>query len=292
MAEAPYHDRDGTIWLNGQFVPWREAQVHVLTHGLHYASTVFEGERAYDGAIFRSREHSERLAKSARLMGFELPYSTDELERAKAETVAKSGLESAYMRAFAWRGSEKMGVSARENRINVAVACWHWGDYFPDKMKGIRLMMAPWARPAPHTAPCEAKAAGLYMICTLSKHAAENCGFQDALMLDWRGQVAEATGANIFFVRDGIIHTPTPDCFLNGLTRQTVIALARARGIEVVERAIWPNELANFSEVWLTGSAAEITPVSEIAGMAFKPAAMTEMLMADFAALVRRKNAA
>jgi branched-chain amino acid aminotransferase len=174
MAEAPYHDRDGTIWLNGSFEPWREAKIHVLTHGLHYASLVFEGERAYDGAIFRSREHSERLHKSARLLGFEIPYSVDELERVKAETLAKSGLSSAYLRAFAWRGSEKMGVSAKENRINVAVACWHWGDYFPDKMKGIRLMMAPWARPAPHTAPCEAKAAGLYMICTLSKHAAEN----------------------------------------------------------------------------------------------------------------------
>lgn len=292
MAEAPFHDRDGTIWLNGAFVPWREAQTHVLTHALHYASCVFEGERAYDGVIFRSREHSERLHKSARLLGFDIPYSVDELERAKAEAVAKSGLSSAYVRAFAWRGSEKMGVSAKENRINVAIAVWHWGDYFADKMKGIRLTMAPWARPAPHTAPCEAKAAGLYMICTLSKHAAENAGFQDALMLDWRGQIAEATGANIFFVRDGVIHTPTPDCFLNGLTRQTVIGLAKQRGIEVVERAIWPGELANFSEVWLTGSAAEITPVSEIAGLSYRPGAMSEMLIADFGALVRRKNAA
>jgi branched-chain amino acid aminotransferase len=216
----------------------------------------------------------------------------DELERAKQETVNKSGLGSAYVRAFAWRGSEKMGVSAQTNMINVAIAAWHWGDYFPDKMKGIRLMMAPWTRPAPHTAPCQAKAAGLYMICTLSKHAAENAGFQDALMLDWRGQIAEATGANIFFVQDGVLHTPTPDSFLNGLTRQTVIRLARARGIEVVERAIWPNELANFSEVFLTGSAAEITPVSEIAGMKFKPGDVTGALLSDFSTATRRKNAA
>lgn len=292
MAEAAYHDRDGWIWMNGSFVPWREAGVHVLTHGLHYASAVFEGERAYDGVIFRSREHSERLHNSARLMGFEIPYSVEEIEKAKMETVLKSGLSSAYVRAIAWRGSEKMGVSAKENRINLAIAAWHWGDYFEDKMKGIRLAIAPWRRPAPDTAPCNAKAAGLYMICTLSKHAAENAGFQDALMMDWRGQIAEATGANVFFVKDGKLHTPTPDCFLNGLTRQTVIELAKRRGIEVIERAIWPNELAGFQEVFLTGSAAEITPVSEIQGMYFKPGKVTEQLLADFGALVRRKNVA
>ena len=292
MEEPAYHDRDGWIWRNGEFVPWRDANVHVLTHGLHYASAVFEGERAYDGAIFLSTQHSQRLHTSARLMGFELPYSVEELDAAKQETVNRSGLGSAYVRAIAWRGSEKMGVSAQANRINVAIAAWHWGDYFPDKMKGIRLMMAPWTRPAPHTAPCQAKAAGLYMICTLSKHAAENCGFQDALMLDWRGQIAEATGANIFFVRDGAVHTPTPDSFLNGLTRQTVIRLAKARGLEVIERAVWPGELASFDEVFLTGSAAEITPVSEIAGMKFKPAGVTVALLDDFAALTRRKNAA
>jgi branched-chain amino acid aminotransferase len=292
MAEAAYHDRDGWIWVNGAFVPWREANVHVLTHALHYASAVFEGERAYDGSIFLSRQHSERLHTSARLMGFEIPFPVEELCAAKQETVNKSGLGSAYVRAIAWRGSEKMGVSARENTINVAIAAWHWGDYFPDKMKGIRLMMAPWTRPAPHTAPCQAKAAGLYMICTLSKHAAENAGFQDALMLDWRGQVAEATGANIFLIRDGALHTPTPDSFLNGLTRQTVIKLAKQRGIEVVERAIWPNELASFDEVFLTGSAAEITPVNEIAGMSFKPGKVTAALLDDFAAHTKRKNAA
>jgi branched-chain amino acid aminotransferase len=292
MAEAAYHDRDGWIWMNGSFVPWREADVHILTHGLHYASAVFEGERAYDGVIFRSREHSERLHNSAKVMGFEIPYSVDELEKAKKETVAKTGLDSAYVRAIAWRGSEKMGVSAKENRINVAIAAWHWGDYFEDKMKGIRLAIAQWRRPAPDTAPCNAKAAGLYMICTLSKHAAENAGFQDALMMDWRGQIAEATGANIFFVKDGKLLTPTPDCFLNGLTRQTVIELAKRRGIEVIERAIWPNELAGFQEVFLTGSAAEITPVAEIQGMYFKPGKVTEQLLADFSALVRRKNVA
>ncbi len=292
MSEPAYHDRDGQIWMNGEFVPWRSANVHVLTHGLHYASAVFEGERAYDGVIFRSREHSERLHNSARLMGFTLPYSVDELERAKNETVARTGLGSAYVRAIAWRGSEKMGVSAQANRINLAIAAWHWGDYFPDKMKGIRLTVAPWQRPSPATAPCHAKAAGLYMICTLSKHGAEAQGFQDALMLDWRGQVAEATGANIFFVREGAIHTPYPDCFLNGLTRQTVIQLARQRGIEVIERAIWPNELAGFSEVFLTGSAAEITPVAEIAGIAYKPGDITSQLIEDYAAVTRRRNAA
>ncbi|HWA23202.1 MAG TPA: branched-chain amino acid aminotransferase [Caulobacterales bacterium] len=292
MAEPAYHDRDGWIWMNGSFVPWREAGVHVLTHGLHYASAVFEGERAYDGVIFRSREHSERLHNSAKVMGFEIPYSVAEIEKAKADTVLKSGLSSAYVRAIAWRGSEKMGVSAKENRINLAIAAWHWGDYFEDKMKGIRLAIALWRRPAPDTAPCNAKAAGLYMICTLSKHAAENAGFQDALMMDWRGQIAEATGANIFFVKDGKLLTPTPDCFLNGLTRQTVIELAKRRGIEVIERAIWPNELAGFQEVFLTGSAAEITPVAEIQGMYFTPGKVTEQLLADFGALVRRKNAA
>lgn len=290
--EAPYHDRDGWIWMNGTFVPWREASVHVLTHGLHYGSSVFEGERSYDGQIFRSREHSERLHNSARLMGFQIPYTVDELERAKHETVMKSGLASAYVRAIAWRGSEKMGVAAQKNRINVAIAAWHWGDYFADKMKGIRLTVAPWQRPSPATAPCQAKAAGLYMICTLSKHGAEAQGFQDALMLDWRGQIAEATGANIFLVKDGVLHTPYPDCFLNGLTRQTVIQLAKQRGIEVSERAIWPNELAGFQEVFLTGSAAEITPVAEIAGLTFKPGKITEQLIEDFAATTRRKNAA
>jgi len=291
-AAGPYDDRDGWIWLDGEFVPHRDAKVHILTHAMHYASAVFEGERAYDGAIFRGHEHSERLIRSAKILGFEAPLSADEIDRAKRDLMAKNGLENCYVRALSWRGSEQMGVSAQKNTIHVAITCWEWGDYYADKMKGIRMMIAPWRRPAPDTAPCNSKAAGLYMIATLSKHAAEDSGFQDALMMDYRGQIAEATSANIFFVRDGALHTPIPDCFLNGLTRQTTIALARQRKIEVLERAIWPNELATFDECFLTGSAAELTPVSEIAGMKFKPGKVTEQLMADYSALVRRKNAA
>ena len=291
MAAAPFHDRDGWVWMDGEFVPQREAKVHVLTHALHYASCVFEGERAYDGVIFKSREHSERLHRSARILGYQVPYSVEEIDRVKHELVTKMGFGDAYVRALAWRGSEQLGVSAKSNTIHVAVASWQWGDYFADKMAGIRLMIAPWRRPAPDTAPCNSKAAGLYMICTLSKHAAEDCGFNDALMFDWRGQIAEATGTNIFFVRDGVIHTPTPDCFLNGLTRQTVIKIAREKGMEVVERAIFPNELATFQEAFLTGSAAEVTPIKEIAGMQYKPAAVCEALVHGYSALTRRKNA-
>ena len=292
MAAQPFHDRDGWVWMDGEFVPQRDAKVHVLSHALHYASCVFEGERCYDGAIFKSREHAERLHQSARILGFQLPYSVDELERAKRELVERSGVASCYIRALAWRGSEQLSIAARQNTIHVALAAWEWGDYFADKMKGIRLMVAPWRRPAPDTAPCNSKAAGLYMICTLSKHAAEDAGFNDALMMDWRGQIAEATGANIFFVRDGALHTPKPDCFLDGITRRTVIALAHQRGIEVIERAIFPNELATFSEAFLTGSAAEVTPIREIAGLSFKPAALSEQIVTDYAAHVRRKNAA
>ncbi|MBG68112.1 MULTISPECIES: branched-chain amino acid aminotransferase [unclassified Hyphomonas] len=283
---SAYDDRDGYIWMDGEFVPWRDSKVHVLTHALHYASSVFEGERAYSGKIFRSLDHSKRLHNSAEIMGFKIPFSVDQVEQAKTEALAKSGLESAYVRALAWRGSEMMGVSAQNNTIHLAVAVWHWGDYFADKMKGIRLTHAKWRRPAPDTAPCHAKAAGLYMICTLSKHAAERDGYADALMLDYRGQVAEATGANIFFVRDGALHTPTPDCFLNGLTRQTAIKLARERGIEVIERAIFPDELSTFSECFITGSAAEITPVAEIGEHVYKPGQISETLVNDYTALV------
>ena len=289
MAGLPYDDRDGYIWMDGTFTPWREAKVHVLTHALHYASSVFEGERAYGGVIFESRRHSERLANSAQIMGFDLPVSVDELEAIKAEALAKSGLENAYVRAFAWRGSEMMGVSAQDNTIHLAVAVWAWGDYFADKMKGIRMTHAQWARPAPDTAPCHAKAAGLYMICTLSKHAAERAGYADALMLDYRGQIAEATGANIFFIREGALHTPTPDCFLNGITRQTAIKLAKARQLEVVERAIFPNELNSFEECFITGSAAEITPVSEIGEHLYTPGSISEALVHDYADLVYGK---
>ncbi|WP_321490876.1 branched-chain amino acid aminotransferase [uncultured Hyphomonas sp.] len=289
MAATPYDDRDGYIWMDGEFVPWRDTKVHVLTHALHYASAVFEGERAYNGKIFRSLDHSKRLHNSARIMGFDIPFSVEQIEEVKREALAKSGLDSAYVRAIAWRGSEMMGVSAQENSIHLAVAVWHWGDYFADKMKGIRMTHAQWRRPAPDTAPCHAKAAGLYMICTLSKHAAERDGYADALMLDYRGQVAEATGANIFFVRDGAIHTPTPDCFLNGLTRQTAIKLARERQLEVIERAIMPDELPTFSECFITGSAAEITPVAEIGAHTYKPGQISEALVNDYTALVNGK---
>ncbi len=288
MALIPdYDDRDGYIWMDGTFVPWRDTKVHVLTHGLHYASAVFEGERAYAGQIFKSREHSERLHRSAGLLGFEIPFTVDEIEAAKVEALAKSGLESAYVRAIAWRGSEMMGVSAQNNTIHLAIAVWHWGDYFADKMKGIRMNHAPWKRPSPETAPCRSKAAGLYMICTLSKHAAEREGYQDALMLDWRGQVAEATGANIFFVQDGVIHTPTPDCFLDGITRRTVIGLAKERQIQVIERAIFPEELDSFSECFITGTAAEVTPVAEIGAHVFKPGDLTAGLVSDYDKTVR-----
>ncbi|HWA01668.1 MAG TPA: branched-chain amino acid aminotransferase [Caulobacterales bacterium] len=292
MAAVPFHDRDGWVWMDGTFVPQREAKVHILTHAMHYASCVFEGERAYEGAIYRSNEHSQRLIRSGKILGFDVPATAEEIDKAKHDLIRKAGLGDAYVRALAWRGSEQLGVSAQHNTIHLAIATWVWGDYFADKMKGIRLMVAPWRRPAPDTAPCNAKAAGLYMICTLSKHAAEAAGFQDALMMDWRGQIAEATGANVFFVRDGALHTPTPDCFLDGITRQSVIALARQRGIEVIERAIFPNELATFTECFLTGSAAEVTPVNEIAGLGFKPGKVTEQLLNDYSGLVRRKNAA
>jgi branched-chain amino acid aminotransferase len=289
MASIPYDDRDGYIWMDGEFVPWRDTKVHLLTHALHYASAVFEGERAYGGKIFRSLDHSKRLHNSARIMGFEIPFTVEQLEAAKREALAKSGLDSAYIRVIAWRGSEMMGVSAQNNTIHLAVAVWAWGDYFADKMKGIRMTHAEWRRPAPDTAPCHAKASGLYMICTLSKHAAEKAGYADALMLDYRGQVAEATGANIFFVRDNVLHTPTPDCFLNGLTRQTAIKLAKARQIEVIERAIMPDELATFSECFITGSAAEITPVAEIGAHKYKPAEISHSLVDDYTRLVNGK---
>ena len=288
---VPFDQRDGEIWFDGAFVPWQDARVHVLTHGLHYASAVFEGERAYGGEIFKSGAHTERLFASAKVMGFEIPYSRDEITAAKAEALARTGLKDAYVRPIAWRGSEMMGVAAQQNAIHVAIAVWAWPSYFDPSLfeKGIRLDMAEWRRPDPKTAPCHAKAAGLYMICTLSKHAAEAKGYTDALMLDYRGQVAEATGANIFFVRDGALHTPTPDCFLNGLTRQTAIKLAKERQIEVIERAIMPDELATFSECFITGSAAEITPVSEIGAHTYKPGQISEGLVNDYTALVNGK---
>ncbi|MDR6757741.1 branched-chain amino acid aminotransferase [Mycoplana sp. BE70] len=281
---VPFDQMEGQIWFNGEFVDWKDAKIHVLTHGLHYASAVFEGERAYGGQIFKLTEHNRRLHRSAEVLGFKIPYSVEELDAASIELLKRQGFSEAYVRPIAWRGSEMMGVSAQNNRINVAIAIWQWGSYFnpAEKLKGIRLDIAEYRRPDPKTAPCESKAAGLYMICTISKHAAEAKGYADAMMLDYRGQVAEATGANIFFVKDGVIHTPTPDCFLNGITRQTVIELAKRRGYQVVERAIMPEELSSFIECFLTGSAAEVTPVSEVGPYRFTPSTVCETLMNDY----------
>jgi branched-chain amino acid aminotransferase len=281
---VPFDQLEGQIWMNGEFIPWKDAKVHVLTHGLHYASAVFEGERAYGGRVFKLTEHNQRLHDSAELMGFKIPYAVAELDAATIELLKRQGFSDAYVRPIAWRGSEMMGVSAQNNTINVAIAIWQWGSYFnpAEKLKGIKLDMAEYRRPDPKTAPSKAKAAGLYMICTISKHAAEAKGYADAMMLDYRGRVAEATGANIFFVKDGVIHTPDPDCFLNGITRQTVIELAKRRGIQVVERAIMPEELTEFTECFLTGSAAEVTPVSEIGPYRFTPSTICETLMNDY----------
>ncbi|MCQ4631024.1 branched-chain amino acid aminotransferase [Shinella sp. CPCC 100929] len=281
---VPFDQLDGQIWFNGEFVDWKDAKIHVLTHGLHYASAVFEGERAYGGRIFKLTEHNQRLHASAEILGFKIPYSVEELDAATTELLKRQGFSEAYARPIAWRGSEMMGVSAQNNRINVAIAIWQWGSYFnpAEKLKGIRLDIAEYRRPDPKTAPSKSKAAGLYMICTISKHAAEAKGYADALMLDYRGQVAEATGANVFFVKDGVIHTPVPDCFLDGITRRTVIGLAKRRGYEVVERVIMPEELSDFSECFLTGSAAEVTPVSEIGPYRFTPGTICETLMNDY----------
>jgi len=291
MSLLPFDDRDGWIWLDGAFVPWREAKVHVLTHGLHYASAVFEGERMYGGEIFKLTEHSERLHNSARILDFEIPYSVAEIDQASNEVCARNGLDDAYIRPIAWRGTEMIGVSAQNTTIHTAIACWEWPSYFQpeERARGIRLTFAKYRRPDPATAPVASKATGLYMICTISKHAAEKDGYTDALMLDWRGYVAESTGANIFLVRDGVIHTPDPDCFLNGITRRSVIAIAKSKGIEVIERHIPAEELSTFSEVFLCGTAAEVTPVSEIGPHRYKPGALSLGLMEDYSRLVRRE---
>jgi branched-chain amino acid aminotransferase len=289
MAEQRnFDDRDGWIWHDGKLVPWREANVHVLTHALHYASSVFEGQRAYGGVIFKLQEHSERLHRSAELLGFQIPYSAEEISAACNEVVKANGLSDAYVRPVAWRGSEQMGVTARGTECHVAIAAWDWGKYFPEEIaaKGLRLDIAPWRRPAPYTAPVHSKAAGLYMICTLSRQQAEARGYDDALMFDWRGQVAEATGANTFFVRDGALHTPTPDCFLDGITRRTVMDLARRRGVEVIERAIWPEELESFEQMFLTGSAAEVTFIREAGPWNFEIGDLSRQLAKDYDNLV------
>ena len=294
MASVPFDQLEGYIWMNGEFVRWADAKIHVLTHGLHYASSVFEGERAYGGEIFKLNEHTERLHESAKILGFKIPFTVEELNEASRKLLAKQGFKDAYVRPIAWRGSESMGVSAQANKINVAIAIWQWPSYFDpaQKLKGIRLDLAEYRRPDPKTAPSKSKAAGLYMICTISKHAAEAKGYADALMLDWRGQVAEATGANVFFVKDGVIHTPTPDCFLDGITRRTVIDLAKRRGYEVVERAIMPEELESFEQCFLTGTAAEVTPVSEVGSYRFTVGEIAVNLMNDYAAEVMPKKAA
>ena len=288
MAGA-YDDRDGVIWMDGVFVPWREAKVHVLTHALHYASSVFEGERAYGGTIFKSREHSERLLRSCDMIDMPRPCTVDEVEAAKAAALKESGFPDAYVRAVAWRGSgPDMGVSSQRNPVHMAIAVWEWGAYYGDaKMRGAKLDISKWKRPSPETIPSAAKAAGLYMICTMSKHAAEAKGFSDALMMDYRGYVAEATGANVFFVKDGVVHTPLPDAFLNGITRQTVISMLQSRGVEVIERHIEPAEMEGFQQCWLTGTAAEVTPVGQIGEYTFEVGSLTRSISEEYEKLVR-----
>ena len=284
-----YDDNDGLIWFDGAMVPWKDTKVHVLTHGLHYASAVFEGQRSYNGQIFKLEEHTERLIHSATTLGFELPFSAEQLNAANYEVLNANNILDGYLRPVAWRGSEMMGVSAQECSIHVAIAAWEWPSYFtPEaRLKGIRLQWSKWKRPSPETIPAKTKAAGLYMICTLSKHDAEANGFDDALMLDWRGRIAEATGANIFLVIDDKLHTPIADCFLDGITRQTVIQLAKARGIETVERIIMPDDLSNATEVFVTGTAAEVTPVSQIGeDLQFQVGSITQQLIEDYTSLI------
>jgi branched-chain amino acid aminotransferase len=295
MSIVPFDQREGVIWFNGEFVPWKDAKVHVLTHGLHYGSGVFEGERAYGGEIFKLSEHTQRLFDSAEMLDMKIPYTVAEIDAACRETLKRQGYVDAYVRPIAWRGSEMMGVAAQASRINVAIAIWQWPSYFDPKSleKGIRLDVAQWRRPDPMTAPAKAKAVGLYMICTLSKHAAERKGYADAMMLDWRGQVAECTGANIFFVKNGELHTPTPDCFLDGITRRTLIDLARRRQIKVVERAIMPDELSGFEQCFIVGTAAEVTPVGEIGPWKFEVGDIVKNLRSDYLTEVQpRKKAA
>lgn len=294
MADfVPFDDRDGKIWLDGKLVDWRDAKVHVLTHGMHYASAVFEGERCYGGNIFKVREHGERLHASAQMVGYDIPYSIEALEEARYEVLKANDIVDGYVRPVAWRGSEMMGVSAQRNTIHVAIAAWPWPSYFSDeaRQRGIKLAVSDWRRPAPDTAPTQAKASGLYMICTMSKHKAEQEGFDDALMYDHRGLIAEATGANVFLAQEGKLHTPVPDCFLDGITRRTVMDLAQRRGIEVIERHMEPEEIAKADEIFLTGTAAEVTPVGQIGDNHFQVGSITNQLMDDYHAEVRKAPA-
>ena len=292
-ATQPYDQRDGFIWMNGELIPWRDARVHLLTHALHYGSAVFEGERVYNGEIFKLSDHSQRLHESAKVLDFEIPYSVAEIDEACRAVVRANKLVDGYVRPLAWRGSEQMGVAAQATKINLAVAAWDWGSYFDPsaRTEGLRLTIAEYRRPDPRTAPAKSKATGLYMICTIEKHRAEREGYADALMLDWRGRIAEATGANIFFVKDGVLHTPLPDCFLDGITRRTVIGLAKQHGLKVIERAIMPEEMADFSECFITGTAAEVTPVSEIGPYKFTIGDITLTLMDDYSTLVHHAKA-
>jgi branched-chain amino acid aminotransferase len=294
MSVLPFDQRDGFIWMNGKMVAARDAKLHVLSHGLHYASCVFEGERAYGGRIFKSTEHSQRFRASAEVLDFEIPYSVDELDAVKQQVVDANGFRDCYVRPVAWRGSEMMAVAAQDATIHVAIAVWDWPSMFDveTKMKGIKLDVAEYRRPDPLTAPCKAKAAGLYMICTISKHRAERRGYADAMMLDWQGRVAECTGANIMFATNGVIHTPIADCFLDGITRRTVIDLAKRRGIQVIERRIMPEELSGFDECFVCGTGAEVTPVAEIGTYRFTPGALSRSLIADYTAEVQPKQQA
>jgi branched-chain amino acid aminotransferase len=286
--QANFDDRDGFIWFDGELTPWRDARVHVLTHALHYASSVFEGQRAYNGVVFKLTEHSERLRRSAELLGFELPWSVEQIDAACSEVLKANNFVDAYMRPVAWRGSESMGVAPGRTKPHLAIAAWEWAKYYDPRQSanGIRMEIAPWRRPAPYTAPTASKAAGLYMICTLSKQHAEQNGYNDALMFDWRGRVAEATGANVFFVKDGALHTPTPDCFLDGITRRTIMDLATRRGVEVHERPIWPEELEGFQQMFLTGTAVEVTPVQSVGPWNFEVGELTRQLSKDYEDLV------
>ena len=287
MPLIPFDDRDGFIWMDGALIPWRDAKLHVLTHGLHYGSGVFEGERAYAGNIFRLRMHTDRLIASGRILGFEIPYTADEIDEACRQTIAANGLTDAYIRPLAWRGSEQLSVAAQHTKIHLMIATWVWPAYFENRMAGIAVDWAEWRRPDPATAPTASKATGNYMTGTLSKHRAEARGFADAMMLDWRGNLAEATGANVFLAIDGTLHTPTPEGFLDGITRRTVMALARRRQIPVVERTIQPEELDQAQEVFLAGTAAEVTPIRVIGEQHFTPGRITEVLVEDYEALVR-----
>ena len=295
MESVPYDKRSGKIWFNGKTVDWKDANIHILNHGLHYASCVFEGERVYDGEIFKLEEHTERLFHSAKRMSIEVPYSQKEINEACKNIIKIQNVKNGYVRPLIWRGSEMMAISAQKNKIHVAIATWEWGSYFDPKLKlnGIKLNISGWRRPAPNTIPWDTKAAGLYMICTLSKHEAEAQGFTDSLMLDHEGNVAEATGANIFFKnKDGELHTPVPDSFLDGITRREVIKIAKTKGIKIIERKIKPEEMKDFIGCFLTGTAAEITPVSLINEYQFKVCDVISDLNEAYQNLVRNKDSA